>query len=92
MPMPEATIHEDDSAILAHHNIGVSGKPRVVKPIAETAGKQELAHQQLRLGILAPNRRHAAMALFLSHLIHITHSNTFSLQKYTKNHFSEQLP
>ena len=68
--MPEATVDEDDCAIFAQHDVGMTGESGMVEAIAEAAGKEILAHQYLRARSLALYCRHAAMALLLGHLVH----------------------
>ena len=68
--MPEATVDEDDSAVFAQYNVGMTGESGMVEAIAEAAGKEILAHQYLRARSLALYCRHAAMALLLGHLVH----------------------
>ena len=68
--MPEATVDEDDSAVFAQHDVGMTGESGMVEAIAEAAGKEILAHQYLRARSLALYCRHAAMALLLGHLVH----------------------
>ena len=68
--MPEATVDEDDCAVFAQHDVGMTGESGMVEAIAEAAGKEILAHQYLRARSLALYCRHAAMALLLGHLVH----------------------
>lgn len=70
MTMPKTTIDEDYGAVFAKHEVGMTGQAGMVQPIAEATTEQELPHQQFRFGVLALYRRHAAMPLFLVHLIH----------------------
>jgi len=62
MLVPEATVYKHDSFVFWQYNIRFSGKCLVVKAIAQAAGMQELAYQQLRLGILSFNLRHVVAA------------------------------
>ena len=70
MPMPEATVDEDDSAVFAQHDVGTTGQTRVVQPIAEPSAEQEPPHQLLRFGVLPSYRCHTAMALLLGQFVH----------------------
>ena len=54
MPVPEATVDEDDSPVFAQDNVRMTRQTWVVQPIAEPSAEQESPHQQLRLGVLPP--------------------------------------
>ena len=77
--MPEAAVDEDDCAVFAQHNVGMAGESGMVEAIAEAAGKEILAHQNLRARSLALDCSHAAMALFLGHLVHMPQRYEFIL-------------
>ena len=77
--MPEATVDEDDCAVFAQHDVGMAGESGMVEAIAEAAGKEILAHQNLRARSLALDWSHAAMALFLGHLVHMPQRYEFIL-------------
>ena len=68
--MPEASVDEDARTVFAHYDIRPSGQTWMVQPVAETTAEQELPDRNLRLGVFSPYRSHAAVALFLSHLVH----------------------
>ena len=70
MPMPETPVDKDDRAIPPQNNVGPSGQPWMIQPIAEPPAEQELPHQYLRLGVLASYGSHAAVALLLGHFVH----------------------
>ena len=70
MPMPEAAIHEDASAIFPHHNVRMPRQSGMIQPIAEPMPPQPFAHNDLRLGVLAMNGRHISMALLYGEFIH----------------------
>ena len=70
--VPKAAVDKDDCAVFAQHDVGMTGESGMVEAIAEAAGKEILAHQYLRARSLALYCRHAAMALFLGHLVHIS--------------------
>ena len=77
--MPEAAVDEDDCAVFAQHDVGMAGESGMVEAIAEAAGKEILAHQNLRARSLALDCSHAAMALFLGHLVHMPQRYEFIL-------------
>ena len=52
MPMPETTVDKDYRAILAQHNIGMTRKTRMVKPIAKAPAEKILSHHYFRLRTL----------------------------------------
>ena len=51
--VPKTTVHEDYSAVLAEHKVGMSGKSGIKQPVTETVGKQEFPHDHFRPGIPA---------------------------------------
>ncbi len=70
MPMPEAAIYEDASAIFPHHDVRMPWQSRMIQPIAEPMPPQPFAHNDLRLCVLAMNGRHVGMALLCGEFIH----------------------
>lgn len=52
MPVPETTVYKDYRAILAQHNIGMTRKTRMVKPIAKAPAEKILSHHYFRLRTL----------------------------------------
>ena len=77
--VPKAAVDEDDCAVFAQHDVGMTGESGMVEAIAEAAGKEILAHQYLRARSLALYCRHAAMALLLGHFVHMPQSYGFIL-------------
>ena len=77
--MPEATVDEDDCAVFAQHDVGMTGESGMVEAIAEAAGKEILAHQYLRARSLALYCSHTAMALLFGHLVHMPQRYEFIL-------------
>lgn len=69
MTMPEAAIDKDDRAILAQHDGGVSGQPRMVEPVAEATAKEEFPHHHFWFGALPPYLCHTVMALLLCQFV-----------------------
>ena len=68
--VPKTTVHEDYSAVLAEHKVGMSGKSGIKQPVTETVGKQEFPHYHFRPGIPAPYCGHAFVPLFSGHPVH----------------------
>ena len=52
MPVPETTVDKDYRAILAQHNIWMTRKTRMVKPIAKTPAEKILPNQYFRFSTL----------------------------------------
>ena len=71
VPMPEATVDKDDSAVFAQYDVGMAGESGMVEAIAEATGKEILAYKYLGASSLALYRSHAAVALLLCHLVHL---------------------
>ena len=82
--VPKAAVDKDDCAVFAQHDVGMTGESGMVEAIAEAAGKEILAHQYLRARSLALYCRHAAMALFLGHLVHMPQSYELILKRQRK--------
>ena len=70
MTMPEATVDEDDSLVLAEYDVWRAGKFSVMQPIAETTSVEIASHQHLRLCVTGANSRHIAAPFFLALDIH----------------------
>ena len=87
MPMPEATVDEDDCAVFAQNDVRMTGESGMVEAIAEAAGKEILAHQYLGARSLALYCSHAAMALLLGHLVHMPQSYELILKRQRKWEF-----
>ena len=67
VPVPEAAVDEDDGAVLAQHYVGGAGQALDIYAVAVAVGMQVVAHNQLGLGILSLDARHALVPLFFSH-------------------------
>ena len=65
--VPEATVDEDDGAVFAQHYVGGAGQALDIYAVAVAVGMQVVAHNQLGLGILSLDARHALVPLFFSH-------------------------
>ena len=70
MPMPKATVDENDCTVFSQDNVGMTRQTRVVQSITEPSAEQESPHQYLRLGVLPSYRSHTAMALLLGQFVH----------------------
>jgi hypothetical protein len=68
--MPKTSVDENASAVLAQHKVGMAWEPWVIEPIAESVPPEVLAHQYLRLRILAPNRSHVSVSVLWGMYVH----------------------
>ncbi len=62
MPMPEATVNEDNRPVLGKDQVGLSGEPLRMQPVAQPGRMESLADQQFRSGIPAFDSRHIPAA------------------------------
>ena len=62
MPMPEATMHENNRMVLCEDEIWFARKLRTMKPVSQPCGMQRASQQQLGLCVLASNARHHSRA------------------------------
>ena len=69
VPVPEAAVDEDDGAVLAQHYVGGAGQALDIYAVAVAVGMQVAAHNQLGLGVLALDARHALVPLFFCHSV-----------------------
>ena len=67
--VPEAAVDEDNGAVFAQYYVGGTGQAFDVYAVAVAVGVQIMSHDQLGLGILALDTRHALMPLFSSHSV-----------------------
>jgi hypothetical protein len=67
MTMPEAAMHEDDSAILRQNQVWSTVNICRMEPEAETARMQRLPQDKLGLRVLAPDPGHHPGAGLLIH-------------------------
>ena len=58
MPVPEATVNENNRPVSGEDKVGLSGECFRMQPVAQPGRMERLADQQLRSGIPAFNRRH----------------------------------
>ena len=70
MSVPEAAVDEDDGAVFAQYDVGMTREAGMVEAVAEAAGKEILAHQHLGARSFAFYGGHAAVSLLLCHLVH----------------------
>ena len=69
VPVPEASVNEDDGAVLAQHYVGGAGQALDIYAVAVAVGMQVAAHNQLGLGVLALDARHAPVPLLCGHSV-----------------------
>ena len=67
--VPEAAVDEDDGAVLAQYYVGGAGQVLDIYAVAVAMGMQVTAHNQLGLGVLALDARHALVPLFFCHSV-----------------------
>lgn len=60
MPVPEASVNQNNSFPLWQNDIRATGKASVVQSITEPRGMQRLANDNFRLGMTAPDAGHHA--------------------------------
>ena len=82
--MPKAAVDEDDCAVFAQHDVGMTGEAGMVEAIAEATGKEIFAHQYLWARSLALYCSHAAVALLLGHLVHMLQRYELILKRQRK--------
>ena len=63
MSVPEASIHEDASAVFRQHHIWLPRQPRMTEPVTESTPPQPLPHHFLWLRVLAFYGRHIGVSL-----------------------------
>lgn len=76
MPMPETSVYENHRTVAAKHNVGRARQSAHVLAIAESTGKQVVAHHRFRTRVAAADVRHTAMPLLGCHCVN--HTNLFS--------------
>ena len=69
VPVPEAAVYEDGGAVLAQHYVGGAGQALDIYAVAVAVGMQVTAHNQLGLGVLALDARHALVPLLCGHSV-----------------------
>ena len=67
--VPEAAVDEDDCLVFAQYYVGGAGQALDVYAVAVAMGVQIATHNQLGLGVLALDARHAPVPLFFSHSV-----------------------
>ena len=66
MPRPKATVDENDCAVFAQDDVGMTRQTWVAQSITEPSAEQESPHLYLGFGVHPSYRSHTAMALLLS--------------------------
>ena len=79
VPMPETAVDEDDGAVFAQHYVGGAGQALDIYAVAVAVGMQVAAHNQLGLGVLALDARHALVPLLFSHPVRHVAKILFSM-------------
>ena len=67
--VPEAAVDEDDCLVFAQYYVWGTGQALDVYAVAVAVGMQVAAHNQLGLGVLALDARHALVPLFFCHSV-----------------------
>ena len=67
--VPEAAVDEDGCPVLAQRYVGGAGQALDIYAVAVAMGMQVTAHNQLGLGVLALDARHALVPLFFCHSV-----------------------
>ena len=70
MSMPKATVDENDRAVFAQDNVGMTRQTWVVQSITEPSAEQESPHLYLGFGVLPSYRSYTEMALLLGQFVH----------------------
>ena len=63
MSVPETAVDENRRSVSAHHYIRLAGHALDIEPVAVSVRPQPSPHRHFRLGRLAADMRHAAVAL-----------------------------
>lgn len=70
MSVPEAAVNEDHGLVLREGDVGPPGQVLPVQSEPEPRRMELLPHQDLRLGVLAPDPSHDLGALLWSEDVH----------------------
>jgi hypothetical protein len=68
MPVPEATVYENNNSMLREHDVGTAGQVSAVKPEAIPHFMQHTANEAFRLSVLSLDRPHVQGPLSRSQL------------------------
>ena len=69
VPVPEASVHKNHGMPFLQDNIRRARQRPDIQTVAESGGKEALAHDKLRTRVLATDVRHADMPLFPCHSV-----------------------
>ena len=69
VPVPKASVNEDDRFVFGQHDVGLAGKFFVADAEAQSFCKQKFPNQYLGLGVLAMDCRHTAAPLLWCHRV-----------------------
>ena len=67
--VPETAVDEDDGAVFAQYYVGGAGQALDIYAVAVAVGMQIATHNQLGLGVLALDARHAPVPLLCGHSV-----------------------
>lgn len=71
VPVPEASAHVYYRLRPSNHNVRLTDKAPVAYPISPAGGKNPLAHDKLRLRVLATNAAHYVASLLFRYPVHV---------------------
>ncbi len=66
MSVPETSINKNHRFVFGQNNVWFARQFADIDPITIPPAEKLMSYKNLRLGILGPNMRHTAAALFLS--------------------------
>lgn len=69
VPVPKAAVNEDDCLVFAQYYVGGAGQAFDIYAVAVAMGTEVTAHNQLGLGVLALDARHALVPLLCGHSV-----------------------
>lgn len=69
MPVPEASVDENDSAVSCQDDVRCAGKAADILAEAEAAAEQFPAYRDLRIRVFRPDVRHTFVPLALCHCV-----------------------
>lgn len=70
MGMPETAMDKNDSPVFRENQVRAAFQLAVIKPVAETTGKDQLAEENLKLGIFGREQGH------VRHMLTTTNATT----------------
>jgi len=70
VPMPETSVHEDDSVPFGQDNVRMPRQLGIMQPISEAKSMQMMTHEHLRFRVLRADATHRVTALLWRNLVH----------------------